>query len=173
MAADPHAAEAAAHGGEHAGAFPPFDATLFAHQLVWFALIFGALYLILSRVALPRVAAVLERRAATVQGDLEAAHKASEAAEAARVAGEQARAKAHAEARKLIDDMRAEGAKTLAEEQAKADAVLADKAAAAETRIDAARAQALSNVQAMADSLSRDIVAKLLPANLSSGGARA
>jgi F-type H+-transporting ATPase subunit b len=168
MAADPHAAEAAAHGGEHAGAFPPFDASLFAHQLVWFAITFVLLYLILSRVALPRVGAVLERRAATVQGDLNAAHKAGEAAEASRIAAEQARAKAHAEARKLIDDMRADAAKTLADEQAKADAVLADKAAAAETRISAASAAAMSNVQAMADDLSREIVAKLLPS-----GARA
>lgn len=166
---DPHAAvEAGAHGGEHAATFPPFDPTLFAHQLFWLAVTFVVLYFIVSRVALPRVGAVLERRQATVQGDLEQAQKASDEAEAARQAAELAQAKARAEARQLIDDMRAEAQKTLTEEQAKADAALAERAAQAETRINEMRAKAMANVSTMADELSRDIVSKLLP-----GGARA
>ena len=47
---------------EHGRAFPPFDAQTFASQLFWFALAFIALYLLMSRVALPRVGSILEAR---------------------------------------------------------------------------------------------------------------
>ena len=45
---------------EHGRGFPPFDAQTFASQLFWFALTFVALYLLMSRVALPRVGSILE-----------------------------------------------------------------------------------------------------------------
>lgn len=158
------AAEAAGHAAEHGGAFPPFDASLFAHQLIWFAIAFGVLYWLMSTVALPRVAAVLDKRETTVKGDLDAAHTAGASAEAAREAAEKARAQAHAEARKLIDDMRASTQADLAAEQAKAESALAQRAVTAAERINSARAKALAEVDGMAADLARDIAAKLGPA---------
>lgn len=168
MADTAHGVEAA-HGaadaaGHSAGAFPPFDASLFAHQLIWFAIAFGVLYWLMSNVALPRVAAVLEKREATVKGDLDVAASAGASAESAREAAEKARAQAHAEARKLIDDMRTKAQAELAVEQAKAEETLAARGAAAAERINSARAKALSEVDGMASDLARDIVAKLGPA---------
>ena len=63
---DPHAA------GEGASSFPPFDASLFPHQLFWFAVSFLALYILMSRVALPKIASVLAARDARIRGDLDA-----------------------------------------------------------------------------------------------------
>ncbi|MBL8558282.1 MAG: ATPase [Hyphomonadaceae bacterium] len=162
MAAEPaHGAEGA-HGAEHAaGAFPPFDASLFPHQLIWFAITFLVLYYFMSRVALPRVAEVLETRAKTIQGDLDTAAATSAAAETAKAEAERATAEARAGARKIVDDMRAEMAAALAGDRAKADEKLAAQAAAAEKRINDQRAAALSGVGAMADDLAKDIVAKL------------
>jgi F-type H+-transporting ATPase subunit b len=157
-----HGAKAAAHGGEHAaGAFPPFDLSLFPHQLIWFAIAFGALYVLMSRVALPRVAEVVETRAATVKADLDAAAAESAAAEQARIDAERAKAEAQAGARKIVDDMRAEMAAGLAAERAEAEAELARKAQAAEARIGAARTEALAGVGAVAVDLAKAIVAKL------------
>src|SRR5688572_14772604 len=87
-----HAAGAAAHGGE-AGVFPPFDATTFASQLFWFAVTFVALYVVLSRFVLPRIGGVLEKRAGTIQGDLDQAAQKSAEAEHARANMERAVAK--------------------------------------------------------------------------------
>lgn len=166
MAAEPaHGAEVAhgaSGGAEHAaGAFPPFDASLFPHQIIWFAIAFLTLYYLMSRVALPRVAEVVDLRAKTLQGDLDTAAATSAAAETAKAEAERATAEARAGARKIVDDMRAEMAAALAGDRAKADEALAAQAAAAEKRIGEQRTQALSGVGAMADDLARDIVAKL------------
>jgi F-type H+-transporting ATPase subunit b len=52
-------------------------------QVVWLGIIFFALYLLLSRWALPRVAAVLEIRAAAIAADLDAARGAKVKADTA------------------------------------------------------------------------------------------
>ena len=150
--------EGATHG---AAAFPPFDPSLFASQLVWFALTFGALYYMMSRMALPRVAAVVETRAKTVQTDLDVAALTSADADAAKASAERATAEARAGARKIVDDMRAEMAAALAVDRADAEAGVAKRAAVAEERIAATRAQAMSGVGAMAADLAKDIVAQL------------
>lgn len=163
MAADPHAAgEAAAHGAEHgAGTFPPFDASLFSHQLIWFALSFIALYYVMSRHILPHIGQVLARRKATLAADLDAAAAASAQATAAQAAMEKATAEARANARKLVDDMRADVQKGLAQTQADADARIAAHITAAEARIAEARGKALGEVGPTADDLARAIVGKL------------
>lgn len=157
-----HDAAAAAHGGgEHAVAFPPFDASLFASQLIWFTLTFLVLYYILSRNVLPRVSSVLAQRAATVKGDLDAAAIQSAAAEDARTAMERATAKARADARAMVDKARADMQAKLTAEQEAAEKRLADKIQVAEDKVNAARQQALAEVPKMAEALGRDIADKL------------
>lgn len=160
------AADAAAHGGEHAasGVFPPFDATTFGTQLFWFAITFIVLYLVVSRFVLPRVGSVLERRAGAVKSDLDQAAQKSADAEEARVAMERATAKARADARAMIDAARADITAKLTAEQEAADKRLGERIAAAEGRVEAARQKALSEVPALADALARDIADKLTPA---------
>ncbi|MGE3143754.1 MAG: ATP F0F1 synthase subunit B [Hyphomonadaceae bacterium] len=165
MAGEAHTAQAAHAAGEgaHAAAFPPFDASLFASQLVWFALTFAVLYFLMANVALPGVQKVLDKRAAALKSDLDSAARESAAAEAARADMERTAAEARAQSRKLIDDMRAEAQAELAAEQAKAEKGLTEQSAAAETRIQEMRRTALSQVGAMADDLAKDIVARLAP----------
>lgn len=158
-----HGAAEGAHGAEHGGGFPPFDPANFASQLVWFALTFGALYFILSRFVLPSVQAVLDKRAAALKSDLEAAARQTADAEAARQAMEKASNDARAQARKHIEDARAAVMAEIAAEQAKADEQFARQAAVAETRISEARNAAMANVSSIADDLARDIVARLAP----------
>lgn len=167
-AVDTHGAESAAHGAAHGGdaasAFPPFDTSLFASQLFWFAVTFGALYFALSRYILPFTAGVLAKRDATVTGDLTAASEKSTAAEAARVGMEQALAKARADARATVDAQRAAVTAELAAEQEKADAAIAQRIDAAEARITDTRAKALADVDAVAKDVAASIVGKLMPA---------
>ncbi len=160
-----HGADVAAHGGEHAATFPPFDQTLFASQLIWFAITFVALYFIVSRFILPSVSTVLEKRASVIKADVESAAEKSARAEAAKSGMEKATAEARAESRALVEAARADMTAKLAAEQQGAEARLAERIAAAETRVADARAKALAEAPAIAESLARDIAAKLLPAN--------
>lgn len=160
---DPHTADAA-HGAEGAGAFPPFDATLFSSQLIWFAVTFFALYLVVSRFVIPRVGSVMERRAGTVAGDLDQAAQKSAAAEEARANMERAIAKARADGRAMVEAARADIAAKLGAEQVAAETRLAARIAEAEGKVDAARQKALAEVPALAETLAREIADKLAPA---------
>ena len=64
-----------AEGGHHGGAFPPFDSSTYASQLVSLAIAFVALYLIVSRIALPRVGGTIDARQNKIEGDLAEAQR--------------------------------------------------------------------------------------------------
>src|SRR5271163_538017 len=67
----------------HERAFPPFQKDTFASQLVSLLIAFVALYLIVSRIALPRVGKTIEDRQAAIEGDLAEAQKLKDASDGA------------------------------------------------------------------------------------------
>src|ERR1700747_2977897 len=75
-------AHTGAEGG-HKAPFPPFQKDTFASQLVSLAIAFVALYLIVSRIALPRVGSVIDARQSKIDGDLSAAQKYKDESDAA------------------------------------------------------------------------------------------
>src|SRR5438876_12254083 len=77
-------------GSERGKGFPPFDAHTFASQLLWLALVFVALYLLMSRIALPRIGSILEQRRRHIDGDLAQAADLKESSDAAIAAYEKA-----------------------------------------------------------------------------------
>ena len=68
------AAGAAGHAAESAG-MPQLDFSTFPNQIFWLAVALVAIYFILSRMALPRIAATLADRQGTITGDIEAAER--------------------------------------------------------------------------------------------------
>ena len=83
---------------QHAKGFPPFDASTFASQLLWLAITFVALYLLMSRIALPRIGSILETRHQRVEGDLAEAQRLKDQSDAAIAAHEKALAEARGRA---------------------------------------------------------------------------
>ncbi|MEC9342275.1 MAG: F0F1 ATP synthase subunit B [Pseudomonadota bacterium] len=155
-----HAGAEAAHGGE--ATFPPFDPTFFASQLLWLAITFGFLYWFMSRVAIPRIASILEVRRDRISGDLDEAQRLKEEADAAHAAYEhelaEARGRAHA-----IGQEAYEKAKVEAEaERHKVEASLSEKLEAAETRIDQIRTSAMGEVDRIASDTAGVIVRELI-----------
>jgi F-type H+-transporting ATPase subunit b len=118
-------------GHAHEDVFPPFDSTYFAPQLIWLALIFGCLYLLMSKVALPRVAGILSTRKQTIGDDLAAANKAQQDAAAAAAAHEATLAAAKTKAQALGQAAHAEAAKAAEASRAKLEAELGAKLAEA------------------------------------------
>ena len=143
------------------GAFPPFDPTSFMSQLVWLAITFGLLYYILSNVALPRVAEILENRRTKIAGDLDAAAAARQAADEAGAAYEKSLADAKAVSQKNVQELRDKLAAETEVRRKALETELNGKLAAAEEQIGAVKAQAMTNVSAIAADAAASIVRQL------------
>lgn len=154
------------HGDAHQSAFPPFEAENFAPQLVWLALIFGVLYLLMSRLALPRVANILATRRTTIDADLEASRDLqAKAQSAARRNDETLRAKKE-EAQQIGREAHEKIAAEIAAARHAAEQKFAAALAEAEARIAAEKSQALAHVEAIASDAAAAIVAKLTGATV-------
>ncbi|MEP9376633.1 F0F1 ATP synthase subunit B [Aquabacter sp. CN5-332] len=155
------AVAAEAEGG-HGGGFPPFNPEHFASQLLWLAITFGALYLLMSRVTLPRIGRILEERHDRIARDLEEASQRRSESEAALAAYE----KALTEARNKANSIAGEARNRLnAESEANRkslEATLATKLEEAERRIDATKVEALSHVRGIAVDTAQTIVTTLV-----------
>lgn len=146
---------------EHGGGFPPFQKDTFGSQLLWLAIFFIALYLIASKLALPRVGSIIADRRQRISGDLAEAARMKEAADAAIAAYEKGLADARVRAQAIAAETRA---KVNAEAEANRKAVEADlhgKLTAAEQAIAATRTAAMANVQGIAQEAAIAIVARL------------
>lgn len=160
--ATPVTAHANVPGVEHQGvSFPPFDATTFGSQLLWLAISFGALYLLMSKVIVPRLSAIIQDRNARIAGDLKAATDAKAQAEAAIAAYEKSVGEAKARAQTLVHETRDKAAAETASKRQSLEAELADKLAAAEATIAAGKAKAMSNVRGIAVEATSAIVERL------------
>ncbi len=134
-------------------------------QLIWLAITFGILYLLMVKVALPRIGGVIDARAAHIAKDLTAADKLRRETEEAIAAYEQALAEAKQEAQAIIDAGRTKLKEEVAAERAKLDRELGKKSAEAEARINQAKTSAMKDVSAVAADVAADIVRQLIGAN--------
>ena len=130
-------------------------------QVVWGAIIFVVLYLLLSRWALPQVSSVLAAREATISADLDTARAAKAKADAAMIqltdATQRARATAQAAVANAIDQAKQAGAARSAELNTKLEAQIS----AAEQRIGAARLSALGALREVATDTASTVIRRL------------
>jgi F-type H+-transporting ATPase subunit b len=147
--------------GGHKAPFPPFQKDTFASQLVSLLIAFVALYLIVSRIALPRVGKTIDDRQNAIEGDLTTAQKLKDESASALKAYESelaaARARAHAisaETREKLNAAAEAERKTLEER-------LSVKLTEAEKTIAATRTKAMGNVRGIAAEAAAAIVQRL------------
>ncbi len=138
-----------------------FANSLTGSQVVWLAIIFAIFYVLLSRVALPQVAAVLEHRSATIAGDLDAARGAKEQADLAVQELTLATRKAHADAQAAIAAAVAEAKAEAARHAAQLNQALEAQLAAAEQQISAARGTAMAALRDVATETASAMVQRL------------
>ena len=148
-----------AEGGKHA--FPPFQKDTFASQLVSLAIAFVALYLIVSRIALPRVGSVLDARQSAIDGDLAEAQKLSDDSDAALKAYESELAAARARAQAIGAEAREKLNAAAEAERKTLEGRLSVKLAEAEKAIAATRTAAMRNVRGIAADAAAAIVQRL------------
>ena len=150
-----------ADGGHHGGGFPPFESTYFASQLVSLAIAFVALYIIVSRFALPKVGGVIEARQNAIEGDLAQAQKLKDESDAALKAYETELASARSRAQAIGNETREKLNAASEAERKTLEDQLAARLAAAEKQIAATRETAMSNVRGIAADAAGAIVQRL------------
>lgn len=147
---------------EQGRGFPPFDAHTFPSQLLWLTLTFVALYLLMSRIALPRVGSILQARRAHVQSDLDEAQRLKGASDAAIAAHEKALAEARGRAQALANQTREKAAAAADARRKDVDAKLQAHIAEAEKTIAATRSAAMANVHGIASDITPAIIERLI-----------
>jgi F-type H+-transporting ATPase subunit b len=141
---------------------PQLNPLDWAPQLIWLLITFGVLYLLMVKVALPRIGSVIDARAAHIAKDLTAADKLRREAEEAIAAYEQALAEAKQKAHAIVEEGRAKLKAETAAERASLERDLGKKSAEAEARIAEAKNSAMREVNAVAADVAADIVRQLI-----------
>jgi F-type H+-transporting ATPase subunit b len=157
-------AEPTAHTATPAGhsTFPPFQSVNFPSQLVWLAVTFVLLYVLMSRIALPRIAGILADRDKRIADDIAAANRFKEQSEAAHAAYEKALADARSRAQSIANATREQQATAAEATNKQLEAQLHERIAAAEQSITANRTSAMSNVGSIASDTAAAIVERLI-----------
>ena len=147
-------------GGSALG-MPQLCADWIPNQIFWLILALIAIYFVMSRIALPRIGAVLAERSGTITNDLAAAEELKQKAVEAEEAYNKALADARAEANKIVADAKAEIQTQLDAEMAKADKKIMAKTAESEKAIAEIRASAKESVKAVAKDAAKEIVSAM------------
>lgn len=155
-----HAADAAAHA-ESAPGMPQLDFSTWGNQIVWLMITLVVIYFVLTKIALPRIAAVLAERQGTITNDIAAAEELKLKAQEAEAAYEKALADARAEAQRIVEEAKAEIQSELDVELAKADAEISAKTAESEAAIADIRAGAMDAVRDVAGETAAAVVSAL------------
>jgi F-type H+-transporting ATPase subunit b len=151
----------AGHAAAEAGGMPQLDFSTFPNQIFWLVLALIAIYLILSRMALPRIGAVLAERSGTITNDIAAAEELKDKARAAEAAYDKALADARSEANRIIAETRASIQADLDVELKRADAEIAARTAESEKALAAIRDSAVASVTSVAQDTAGALVEAL------------
>ncbi|HTW34465.1 MAG TPA: hypothetical protein VMD53_07600 [Rhizomicrobium sp.] len=155
------------------GGFPPFDVTTFPNQFLWLTITFAFLFVILWRVAGPRIGGAIAARKGQVESDLKQAESHRKDAEAAQVHYEQALSDARNRAHALAEENRKRIHGEIDAAKAKADADAQKTTADAEARILQTRDSALAQVARSAEEAAIAIVQHLTGETVAPEDARA
>lgn len=147
---------------EHAGpGMPQLDFSTFGNQIFWLVVTLLVIYFILSRVALPRIGAVLAERQGTITNDIAAAEELKARAVEAEAAYDKALLDARTEANNIVTAAKADIQADLDVQMQKADAEIAAQTAESEAAIAEIQSGAAAAVKTVAKDTAKEIVAAM------------
>ncbi|MSP47988.1 MAG: F0F1 ATP synthase subunit B' [Alphaproteobacteria bacterium] len=141
---------------------PQLNVADFAPQLVWLAITFAVLYLLMAKLALPKIGRAIDARAQRITADLDRATKLKDEAAGALAAYEKALAEARAQAQATIKAASERMRKDAESREGALTKKLAADTAAAEGRIRAARDQAMASLAHMAADITKSAAERLI-----------
>ena len=148
---------------------PQFDTSTYLSQIFWLIITVGALYLLMARIALPRIAEVMKQRADRISDDLEKAEALKAEAEEAVKVYEKALDKARRDAADVLAKANQEVARSIAARQQTFTEALSQRVDAAEERIAAARQAASGEIYEIARAAAAEVAERLIGGPVVSG----
>lgn len=145
---------------------PQLDPSTYASQLFWLVVTFVLLYLVIWKVALPRIAELLQERQERIDDDLERAQKLRDDAGEVLEAYEKTMADGRARAQDILREAAARMAKESEEQHAALSQKIASQAAEAEARIAEARDRALQDIRSVAAGAAQAATGRLIGAEV-------
>ena len=142
--------------------FPPFESEHFPSQLLWLTISFVLLYVLMSKIALPRIGAILAERNRLVSDDLAAADRLKEQSNAAHAAYEKALDEARNRAHTIASTTREQQAREAEALHKRLEAQLNERLAAADQSIAKSRSAAMGSVRTIAGQTASAIVERLI-----------
>lgn len=146
---------------------------IFASQLFWLAIFFGAIFAVVGLGMLPKIQSTVDARDAKIAADLKAAEGAREAADALEEAYRAEMDKSRAEAARLSAEAKANAARATEQSVNTADAAIGSKIDAAMVRIGEARASAMAEIETVAAEAAEQLVSRVAGLTVDPATARA
>jgi F-type H+-transporting ATPase subunit b len=147
---------------ESEGGLPQLNSETYASQVFWLLIAFGLLYLLMSRIFLPRLGGVIEERRQRIADDYDKAAEFKRQAEEAEASYKQALADARARASRIAQETKEQLDEEIKAMQAETDRQLEADITAAEARIAETSARAQATVREAARATTREIVMTLI-----------
>ena len=155
------AGSAATQQREKSGGMPQLEFGDFSPQLIWLAISFVLLLILMSKVAMPRVAGAIEQREARIKGDLDRAERVKIEADTALAAYQKTIADARAKAQGELRQTQAEIAAEMAKREAAFGQQMAERTKAAEDGIAQAKTRALTDLRGVGGEITGSVLAKV------------
>ena len=152
--------------GAESGGMPQLNPEFWVSQIFWLTLTFGILYIILSKLILPKISANLELRKSQIQENIEAAEKQRESCESKLKEYDQIILKTKLEAKNIFKDARDKAFKDINSKKEVLDNQIDVEIKKAEQEIELLRKGALEKINKIAIETSSEIIQKLIGADI-------
>ena len=148
------------------GGMPQLNPEFWVSQIFWLTLSFGILYIVLSKIILPKISENLELRKSQIQENIEAADKQRENSEAKLKEYEEIILKSKLEAKNIFKDAREKVLKDINSKKETLDKQIDEEIKKSEEEIDVLKRNAPEKINKIAIETASDLVKKLIGAEI-------
>jgi F-type H+-transporting ATPase subunit b len=152
--------------GAESGGMPQLNPEFWVSQIFWLTLTFGILYIVLSKLILPKISANLELRKSQIQENIEATEKQRESSDAKLKEYDKIILKSKLEAKNIFRDAREKVIKDINSKKETLDKQINEEIKKAEQEIGVLRKNAPEKISKIAIETSTQLVKKLIGAEI-------
>jgi|TARA_A100001011_G_scaffold172226_1_gene181053 F-type H+-transporting ATPase subunit b len=152
--------------GAESGGMPQLNPEFWVSQIFWLTLTFGILYIVLSKLILPKISANLELRKSQIQENIEAAEKQRESSDAKLKEYDNIILKSKLEAKNIFRDAREKIIKDINSKKETLDKQIDEEIKKAEQEIGVLKKDAPEKISKIAIETSAQLVKKLIGAEM-------